>query len=577
MLANQMLRQKNQEDLLQLKEQLNAELSECSEVRATYRNKVAAFLEQRGIWHIEELDYSLRVAYQEYLIGKVGEKALCSYMKGYDRIKQHSIRKQVWLVDSKHTIPRYENRLLFLPYHPNQKFAERFETVLDKANLLWDFTVSAPENMKRQIFKVLHCLIEKTEDNERMRWHLKCLHFFYNYCIEQNINDIEMLELEQIQKFKDTLTAICGGKRNMSGIVELAQKTLFIQSAEINWKAHVWYLERFHFQPERVNPSNPVKRLSFLEVTHKRNRELLKQYMQYGLGITNLVISNLQNEMFIVRKFLADLNQKEDEDICIVTEKQMDTYFKKQQEKPIQAETFNDIVMSIMHFFNFLQVRQYIQKPPFRAEYYLKKSIMQHHDRSVEAEDIQVIFRKLHLAPEELRLIFLHLWSLGLRISEVCTIKGNAYYVQGSDAWIQIYQIKMKNYKRIPIPEALYKLMKVYMKKHRISIDDYVFQNKKGGAYCTSTFQRKMKRFCTENSIQDGEYLFRSHDYRHSLATLLYENEVTIQGVRDYLGHIYEEMTLQYLDYIPKKISSKNDEYFNHHNSLASSLKIEVG
>ena len=49
MLANQMLRQKNQEDLLQLKEQLNAELSECSEVRATYRNKVAAFLEQRGI------------------------------------------------------------------------------------------------------------------------------------------------------------------------------------------------------------------------------------------------------------------------------------------------------------------------------------------------------------------------------------------------------------------------------------------------------------------------------------------------------------------------------------------------
>lgn len=56
----------------------------------------------------------------------------------------------------------------------------------------------------------------------------------------------------------------------------------------------------------------------------------------------------------------------------------------------------------------------------------------------------------------------------------------NAYYIQGKDAWIQVYQIKMRTYKRIPIPDALYKLMKVYLKKHGIKADDYVFQNAKG-------------------------------------------------------------------------------------------------
>lgn len=161
----------------------------------------------------------------------------------------------------------------------NQELAGRFETVLEKTSLLWDFRVAAPENMKRQIFNVLHGLIETTEDNERLRWHLKCLRVFYSYCIEQRITDIEMLELDQIKKFKETLTSGYG-ENNMAGIAELARKTLFMQADEINWKAHVWYLERFHFQPERINPSNPVKRLSFLEVTHKRNRELLKQYMQ---------------------------------------------------------------------------------------------------------------------------------------------------------------------------------------------------------------------------------------------------------------------------------------------------------
>lgn len=568
------LRQEPRENLSQLKAQLKAELAECTEVGISYRNKVAAFMEQQGVWHIADLDYLLRIAYQEYLKGKIGEKAFSTYVRGFDRIKQHSIRRQIRFVGSNYIKPKYENQLLFLPYHPDQKLAERFETVMEKKSLLWDFRVEASENMKQQIFIVLHELIGTTQDNERLRWHLKCLRSFYGYCIEYQITDIEMLELDQVQKFKDVLTSEYG-ENKMSGIVDRARKVLFMQAEEINWKANVWYLERFYFQPERINPSNPVKRLSFLEVTHKQNRELLKQYMQYGLGITNLAITNLRGEMIMVRNFLADLNQKEDEDVCTVTEQLMDTYFQKQQEKPVQTETFNDIVMSILHFFNFLQVRQYIERPPFQARYYLKKSMPQHHDRSVGTEAEREVLRKLHLFPEELRLMFLHLWSLGLRISEVCTLKGNAYYIQGRDAWIQVYQIKMKKYKRIPIPEALYKLMMVYLEKHSIGPDDYVFQNRKGGAYCSNTFRIQMKRLCEKNMIQNGEYLFQTHDYRHGIATLFYENGVSIQGVRDYLGHLYEEMTQQYIDYMPRKIANKNDEYFHQHKSLASVLRKE--
>ena len=71
--------------------------------------------------------------------------------------------------------------------------------------------------------------------------------------------------------------------------------------------------------------------------------------------------------------------------------------------------------------------------------------------------------------------------------------------------------------------------------------------------------------------IQNGEYLFKSHDYRHTVATNLYDHGVSRQGIRDYLGHNYEEMTMQYIDYMPKKIARRNEEYFSDEkNSLLS-------
>ena len=39
-----------------------------------------------------------------------------------------------------------------------------------------------------------------------------------------------------------------------------------------------------------------------------------------------------------------------------------------------------------------------------------------------------------------------------------------------------------------------------------------------------------------------------------------------------YLGHDYEEMTEQYIDYMPKKIEKASEDYFSRH-SLALYIK----
>lgn len=569
--AYQLLWQEKQENELQLMEQLEEELSECTEVNQTYRNKVRTFMAERRIWHISELDYSLREEFHNFLTEQISPVSFRLYERAFDQIKQYSIKKQFREIKGKNTILKYKNQILFLLYHPDSMVISRFEKVQKLTDFIWDFRVEAPERMKRQVFQILNYFMETIRNDKYLRRQMNALHIFYEYCVEQRVEDIEMMEFHQTQMFRAALGSD-EKEQKIAGIVDSARKALFLQAEDIHWKAHVWYLERFHFQPERIEPSIPVKRLSFLEVTHERNRELLKQYMRYVLGITNLTINSLQAEFLYVRNFLEELEQEDNEDICRITEEQMNAYFWKLEGKEVQAETYNKMVMSIQHFFNFLLVRRYIEKVPFSIGYYLKKTIQQHYDRSVELDVSMEVLQKLYLFPEEIRLMYLHLWGVGLRISEVCTLKGDSYCTQGRDTWIQIYQIKMKKYKRIPIPQALFHLMAVYLKKYGIKADDYVFQNQRGGAYYFATFRKRMLEYCEENQIQKGEYIFRSHDYRHSLATLFYDKKVSIQGIRDYLGHTYEEMTRQYIDYIPRKLAGANEDYFSQNGSLAAKL-----
>ena len=329
-------------------------------------------------------------------------------------------------------------------------------------------------------------------------------------------------------------------------------------------------MEKFKIPKERLNPSDPVERISFREVLHPENRKLLQEYMKYEIGIGEMAISTVYEKFRIIRNFLKEISD-EQQKVTTCDAERIDQYLKKRQEDANEAKTFNTQVTSIQYFFKFLEVRGYVDKVPFRAEYYWEKQMLVHHDRCVEEDVYMEIIQKLSNFPEHLRMMFLHLWCIGLRISEVCTLKGDAYYRQKGDYWMKIYQVKMKNYKRVPIPEALYDLMQVYLNKNRIAKEDYIFQNRKGGAFSKATFNEQMKKYCAACDIQNREYLFKSHDYRHTVATNLYDHGVSRQGIRDYLGHNYEEMTMQYIDYMPKKIARRNEEYFSDEkNSLLS-------
>ena len=137
-------------------------------------------------------------------------------------------------------------------------------------------------------------------------------------------------------------------------IVDKAQRILFVHSKDINWEANVWYLERFQFDAFRYDPTRPVKRISFLDILDKDNREYLKMYIKYQLGVTSYSVQNIWARVYITKAFLRFLDKEE-----------------LKVEKLTAAE----------------------------IDWYMQ------------------------LLPEDMRLMYLHLWRLGLRINEVCSIK----------------------------------------------------------------------------------------------------------------------------------------------------------
>ena len=555
---------------------LRDELEKCTQVNGTFRNKIYPFLVSSGIEHLTEIDYPLRIRFIDFAKKNFLQKQRNVMINAFDRIRQQAVwEEQKTLAGRQKYKLRYEDALTFLKYLPDQEIAEKYTIARDESNLVWDFRIACSEKMKQQIFRAICSLSREKKSSWERNMSLTGLRCLYQFCVRAGIDDIEQMELEEKERFAQELRRLPRSeksRKSMFGILAWIQRHEFLSAKEIHWQANVWYLERIHIAGERINESNPAGCLIFEDVKNRENRELLKRYMKYLIAVSDLSVSNIRDKSMYLRNYLKFLDG-EKLTVGAVVREIFEVYINQILEKELEPKSFNTELLAVTQFYNFLLVRGEVSRMPYRPNDYIQKSFEIHHDRSVEADVSEEIISKLRYFPEHLRLMYLHLWGIGLRASEVCTLKGDAYEWDGRDAWIKVWQPKMRKYKRVPIPEMLYRLMKVYIKKYDIGADDYLFPNSKGGAFRYGTLRSQMLRYCEENQIHGGEYIFRSHDYRHNVATEFYDNGVPLSSVRDYHGHTYDEMTLQYVDHMPERVEKAADAVFrNPENNLAAGL-----
>lgn len=343
-------------------QQLRNEVTEIMELNVmdvTYRMLVE-FLADEEIEHISEMDYILRKKYEVYMSELIKEKSVSRYLRIFDKVKQEYIRKRIETPMGRLECQwTYKNTILFIPYHSDQKIVLSVERVKNRSNMVWDFQIDSSEKMKRQIFDVLEFILENYEPSRVREQKLTGLHIFYEFCRLRKIEDINCLEQVQEEDFQIFLERKIENeqRRNrLRSIVGLACRITFLQTKEIRWDATIWYLEKFKIPKERLNPSDPVERISFREVLHPENRKLLQEYMKYEIGIGEMAISTVYEKFRIIRNFLKEISD-EQQKVTTCDAERIDQYLKKRQEDANEAKTFNTQVTSIQYFFKFLEVR----------------------------------------------------------------------------------------------------------------------------------------------------------------------------------------------------------------------------
>ena len=517
-----------------LKEQLYATI-----INPAIRNKTYGFLALQGITDCCQIDYDLRSSYKKFLQESIASRKVQEYLKALDNLKLATIKAGNQRNFFGNIKLKYENKKIFLLYH-----------------------------LKYQIFKMLNYILDmKINRHDRRERFLLPLKLFYEYCKKSGVYDIEQINGQEVNQFRENLTAQFEGKADAYiQIVDNTRKFLFLNAKATNWKANIWYLDRFTFTEGRLNPAREIKRFNFGGIKNKTNCRCMKAYMKYQIGVSQkLSLQTIRCEYYDILNFLKYLDTSKIS-VLEVTAREIEVYFNLQEEKEKQPESFNRMLMSISKFYSYMISQGEILKMPICFAYYVKNIYAKHNNRVVSAENQFEILKNLKNLPIHLRLMYLNLWCIGLRVNEVCVIKGDAYYWDGKDAWLKIYQNKMKEEKCVPMPTVLYQVMKKYIAAHKIQGSEYVFKNKKGGAYSANTFCKQIKQGIQKAGIKD--YDFRSHDFRHTVGTYLYLHGASIEVIRDYLGHKESDMTKQYIDYMPELIDKKNEEYFKSKDSL---------
>ena len=535
---------------------------ECDslQINKNIRSKIVFFLSIHHINHICEITPVLRQEFVFYL-DSVGYIKTQEMIRALDLAKLSSIKADSNLLRKKEFT--YKNELMYLGYHPNYEVAKKFLYTQRREPLFFDFSLDVPEILKKQIFETLKYIVEEFNDRDnryRIQHYILPLWNLYNFCMKYEIADMTQFTSKEEENFRSYLSNISAHQLlSDKHIVGMVRKYLFLNAPTINWNANVWYFERFTFTAGRMNEARPIEALYFDSFDITDNVALLKDYMKYLIGLSpRYSIQSVYIAYYDTKELLKHLD-RENIHLKDIKAEQLDAYINEYYLRENIPSTVNKVLGSLSKFFDYLLLKGLIHPILFPFETYWMQEVNHHHDLSVDDAYIDNIISILQDFPEQLRLMFLNLWCIGLRANEVCTIKGNAYSFDGTDAWFLVYQAKAKREKRVPIPMELYNLMTEYIRMNHIGKDDFVFQAPKSkGPYRVGTFTKQMSSLLKTHGID-----FRSHAFRHTMATDLYTDGAPLQTIREYLGHSNVNMTKQYIDHLPNLLDTKSMEFFS--------------
>ena len=314
----------------------------------------------------------------------------------------------------------------------------------------------------------------------------------------------------------------------------------------------IWYLDELSLSEERVNKVAFKKTINFYEIKNPQNRELIKKFIRYQLGSTELALSTIIGTVSLLRA-MSNYYQG---NLLDFTTKDYEDFEKHLRTENRTIDYTNRAMARAKSFFSFLIAKGiFTGANPFNN--YTHKGYKKKINTAIPDHVIFQIFNNLKLAPFNIMVMFVINYATGMRVSDICQLETGCTFTAKNHYFIKHKVQKMKKFQANIIPKADYELI---LQQEAIAKKDnpkgkYLFPSPKDKDRPISTqrYRNTMKDLCNEWGIknEDGTpYEFKSHAYRHTIATtLLNDFNVDLSIIQlGVLGHQEINMSLFYAE-----------------------------
>lgn len=252
-----------------------------------------------------------------------------------------------------------------------------------------------------------------------------------------------------------------------------------------------------------------------------------------NLGYSKGVINNYP-------KYAQSLLHYTKKEATTITENQIKEYYEYLQTKPnqrrkgiISQSHIHSNLLAIRLFFEYLQRIGKIKRNPYTLKV---KSPIRNQRGILTQEEIKTLYKTTQNIEET---ILLHLcYGCGLRRSEAQDL--NIKDVNFEQKLLFIRKGKGKKRRVIPLTEKITTDLQDYYKQnefYRNENQESFLINIQGNRITGTTIYETFKKLLQKTKINTSDKNICLHSLRHSIATHLLENEMSIEMVRNFLGH----------------------------------------
>lgn len=388
---------------------------------------------------------------------------------------------------------------------------------------------------------------------------------FKAYMEQGNISTIEIIHAVSKEQRRRIYV------EDSDALNEVKRLYRFVENRQYeHWKEEekdVWDVRKLSIAVE-IQCSRPRYCINFTHITQQVFRQVAKKYVLERLKVRRL--SCVFDDMKALNLFSAFLQEEYPgiDSLKNINRGVIEEYFAYVDEQGYAQTTQQQRKGFLRTFFELTFYLQLGEVPEakliFREDYRKKIRVI---PRIISEDVLAQLNAHLDEVPAEAANLTLILEHIGMRVNEACQLKMDCLRRDSEGyPYLEYYQSKNRRYNRIPISEEVAGIIQRQMAitAGKYPQSEYVFAQDGKRPYAQENFSYHINRMAYRHSIMDESgtmFRFRSHLFRHTVATRYANAGMSPNMIRAMLGHKSLRSIMSYVEIRDIMVNKKLQEF----------------